>query len=312
MIGRGGNSKTALMEAACTILGDNAVIVPAGSFTTARRQNASSATPEINRAILGRLALISELASTDSLNIATIKSWSGGRDLYYFRYLYDEGQEAIPQSKLVIASNVMPMFSGSIDNAAVDRLTAIPHTSRWSHGAPTTETEQYRQRHFVMDTRFHESINTLAVGILYMMKNSFTSYAEQGLTNKPPAVQLMTRKYWIDTDIFYQFITDTIEYAYTADGGPDMTQVLTLQQLYNIFTGYYTSRKPSGRVPAMYAFKEELEKRIGPSYSSRWYAIKVKSVDQTQSQLNELAKPASLPTKVNDVVLDNTSQLLYA
>ena len=307
-IGKGNNSKSMILLMLKEVLQEDCVNIPAGAFSSKKRGNAGSATPEINRAFDAKFAAVVELGPYDFIDGQEIKSWTGN-DNKYRRRMYSEAEESVPLSKLAFFANIMPPFSGGIDAALIDRPVIIPHTGRWKTNAPESEKEQLLRREFPLDRRFSKKIPEMAPAFLFLMRKKYSKYVKEGLELKPNIAKIATDNYWIEADSYANFISEYFQAVRNDDGEPDMESVIKVSKAYSEFQLYWDKTKPGKNPPTLNTFKTEISKRIGSVYNNKWYGAELVKQHSVDGQMPKAVVVKKYDSLICDIFGEQT--LLY-
>jgi hypothetical protein len=137
-------------------------------------------------------------------------------------------------------------------------------------------------RTFKIDPFFEAKIPELAKGLLWIIVQYYTHYAEEGL-QFPPIVQEYIKKHWEDNDFYLQFIAEKVQYAYK-DGDKkeiDSDICLSASDIYQEFSRWFKIYYPGMAVPSLAQMKADLTMsgRLGPQAKrGHWIGIKLKAL----------------------------------
>jgi len=189
------NGKGTLMESILQVVGDYGKAVRPETITQKRNPDSQAPSEDIARLVGVRLANISEPSRGLVLNAAQVKSMTGN-DTQNARFLHENSFDFIPQYKLYINTNYLPVIT---DMTVFDsnRLYIIPfyrHFEEWEQDR-TLKTE------FRKPEVQSAILNWLIEGFRLLQRDGF---------GKPTAVTDAVRDYRHDSDKITQFADERL------------------------------------------------------------------------------------------------------
>lgn len=292
--GDGNNSKSMITKLFEQTFGDYCKNLPI-EILTERKNNSSSASPELARCANARIAFLAEPEDHIRMNKGTIKRFTGG-DSFFARMLNDNGGDIKSNFKLILMCNKVPEIANG-DNATKNRTKLIPFLSTWKDEAPEDEETQMKERIFKKDTSFENNIINFTAPFLYLIVDYFNKYCVDGL-NTPSLVEKHTEQYWRDNDIYSQFIADTI---ITTDNIYDK---LTIRQIYEKFKDWYRESFPNSKIPSLNDVKPRFIEKFGKINGSSWFGLKFIDDDECGNDLTaSLLKSSDVRKSTNPKII---------
>lgn len=232
--GTGANSKSKLIELVQMALGDYAGTLPI-SLLTQKRAASGTATPEMAMTKGKRFCVFNEPEETDKIRVGLMKELTGG-DKLMARQLFKEPVEFKPQFKLLLACNKLP-YIPSTDGGTWRRLRVVQFGSKFVDN-PKAPNEFKKDEYLALK---FENWKTSLMSILI---NTFAEYKIKGLV-EPKEVTKFTNKYQESSDVYLEFLNESIENTGKKD------DYLTINALYSLFRSWfkegYSDRKPPGK-----------------------------------------------------------------
>ena len=303
--GSGDNGKSMTFALLETTFGDYCFKFPRELFVTGKTNTSAGARPELARVRGKRLAVISEIAKTDTLNIGILKELTGN-DSFFARGLYEKGTEIKPMFTLILQCNEPPHVPGH-DEATWNRIRVLDFKSKFvlpkhraKYPVPDDPTEQMRIRRFKADLGLQKKLPDIAVALLSVLFERFKDYKKRGL-KEPQDVILSTELYRSMNDIYLQFIKEKVEIVTYPENTPDKQKnFLKLQDLHAEFIAWYQennssySKEKFNKITLLHEFS----KKFGPydkvGRIPGWYGYKIIDdidsgiVDDKQKKLGDL------------------------
>jgi P4 family phage/plasmid primase-like protien len=273
LTGKGNNSKSMLKKLFDSAFGSYIITIPTGVFTG--NKGAGGPEPAIARSRACHIAFSQEPEMDGSFKGGTIKEFTGG-DKFYVRNLFTEGGEIDPMFTLMLMCNTIPIILDS-GSAMKKRMVVLPFLSYWSENAPKNIDEQFKQRHFPMDTLFDKQIPEMAPAFLYFLIKMYGAYRKEGMYPEPAIIKKYTDTYWEENDVYYQFVKENIEKAVKSDGKTDDTAILSLTAVYTRFKDWHKEAFGNLKVPDRQIFKNEFENRTTKCLNRNFYGIRLKN-----------------------------------
>ena len=265
--GEGDNGKSITQMFFEKMLGEYAIKLPT-SLIIGKRTQSSQACPELARAGNGvRWAILQEPGGKDNINIGILKELSGN-DSFFARGLHQGGGEITPMFKLIVICNEPPCISYS-DKATWNRIRVIPFESTFNKNAPDTWEEQLRQKHFPVDTNFHEKIPNLIKPFAWILLN----HRKKGIVKlvEPEKVLIATNSYRKKNDSYQQFIDECII--------EDKKGTVNLAELYNRFKDWFKESFPGQTLPNKSEVKEYYTKLWGDQVRGFWRGKRLSTLE---------------------------------
>ena len=254
MTGVGDNGKSITIELKELAFGQYAIKLPT-SLITGKRTQSSGATPELERMIGVRFAVLQEPDNKDVINIGMLKELTGN-DSMYVRGLYKEGKEVKPMFKLVLVCNKLPRLPCD-DPATWNRIRVLEFESRFPKNAsevPKTFEEQIKKKVFPRDENMSEKLNYMKYPFMWMLTQEYKRLQSLKVREPDPDVVMKaTLIYRENNDIFFQFVRE----KYVSDPS-DKDAVLTVPVIYEVFKHWFRDSFPNLKVPTKNELKEDL------------------------------------------------------
>lgn len=272
--GLGDNSKSMLIKLFECIFGPYCIKIPIAMAGEGGRSNPNGPSPAIARAKSTRLCILEEPDDDEELKEGILKHLSGS-DSFFARLLKKNGGDIKPLFKLILACNNPPRVNRG--KAIENRWRIFPFLSTWVDDPEEAKRQYGHDRFFKLDPMFDRKIARFAPAMLWIMVQYYPIYIAEGVRKTPEIVQKHTKKYWEETDTYFQYIADNVEVAVTKEGYKDESQKLNVNQLYSSFKIWYKNAYPrSKNMPNMPKFKKELSTRCGNSSDGYWSGLKLK------------------------------------
>jgi P4 family phage/plasmid primase-like protien len=243
--GKGGNGKSKLIELFELAFGQYCVKLPV-SLLTQKRGASGAACPELARTKGARFASMQEPDENERLNIGLMKEVSGG-DVRCVRALYKEPVEFKPQFKLALCCNHLPKVPPD-DDGTWRRIRVVEFIAKFTDTPDPTKPYEHPK-----DYQLDEKIVRWKEGFLFILLQYYEKYKTDGIT-EPEEVKQATRDYQRMSDIYVEFIDDTIV--------KDQTSIIKLDDTYGHFKVWYRLSF-DGKCPSRRDFKIGMEKKFG-------------------------------------------------
>lgn len=188
------NGKGTFVSTLMYLLGDYAKTLPAESITKKNiNAGGGGASPDIARLKGARLASVNEFERNSALNVALVKSFTGG-DTQTARELYKENFDFVPQFKILINTNFLPTMSDdSIFKS--DRLHLVEFTQHFD--------ENNRDEHL------KEKLQTEISGIFNLFVMGYRELQESGW-EVPEASKMLVQEYELKSNNVKQFASENL------------------------------------------------------------------------------------------------------
>lgn len=293
----GNGGKSMLAKTIQYIFGSYFIDFPTSLLTSGNGKNSSGPSPELAQAQNARGAILSEPDDRDAMKGGVIKRITGG-DRIFTRALHDNGGSMELTFKTIMICNRIPDIV-NVDKALINRFVIMPFLGIWNDTAPEKEEDQFRLRNFKVDPFFENKIPDLAKGLLWIIVQYYSYYAEEGL-NFPTIVREYIKKHWEDNDYYLQFISEKIIYAYKDVDKKeiDSDACLSSSDIYPTFLRWFRDYYPGLSVPTMAQMKADLcmSGRLGPQAKrGNWIGIRVKmTIPELPGGISSPPNPASI------------------
>jgi len=209
MTGIGDNGKSITIELKELAYGQYAIKLPT-SLITGKRTQSSGATPELERMIGVRFAVLQEPDNKDVINIGMLKELTGN-DSMYVRGLYSTGRDIKPMFKLVLVCNKLPRLPCD-DPATRNRIRVMEFQSRFPKNAkevPKTYEEQVKAKIFPRDEHFSEKLPYMKQAFMWILMQEYKKISKERVRKPDPDIVMQaTMIYRENNDIFYQFVNE--------------------------------------------------------------------------------------------------------
>jgi len=288
MTGVGDNGKSITIELKELAFGQYAIKLPT-SLITGKRTQSSGATPELERMIGVRFAVLQEPDNKDVINIGMLKELTGN-DSMYVRGLYKEGKEVKPMFKLVLVCNKLPRLPCD-DPATWNRIRVLEFESRFPKNAsevPKTFEEQIKKKVFPRDESMSEKLNYMKYAFMWMLTQEYKRLQSLKIREPDPEeVMKATLIYRENNDIFFQFVREKFVFD-----PKDKDAVLSISVIYEIFKDWFRSSFPNLKVPTKNELKEDLLLRWRDSVTSdgKFINYREKSAQEIEKKDDDIAR----------------------
>ena len=177
------------------------------SLLTKKKSSASNATPELANKLGKRLVVMQEPEEDDKIQAGSMKSLSGG-DTIVSRPLYKDEVKYVPQFKLVLVCNNLPVITVS-DGGTWRRIKVIPFDSEFVEKL----SKPSKPNQFLIDKKVEEKIKTWHQAFAWLLlKKYYVMYKNNNFTFKEPEeVQMSTKEYQNDSNYLNEFISESYE-----------------------------------------------------------------------------------------------------
>lgn len=293
--GEGDNAKSVTFNILETVFGEYCIKFPREMFILGHGNSSGAARPELSRVRGRRLAVVQEIAKTETINIGVLKELTGN-DSFFARGLWEGGGDIKPMFTLMMPCNEMPKVPGH-DAATWNRIRVLDYECRFvkpadiqKYPVPESEEEQFKMKRFKADVDFVKKIPDIASALLWYLFERFKVYRKRGLI-EPPEVRAATESYHALNDVFLQFMKDRIEE--TDEEGA----FLPVADLHTEFNQWYAenyssySKDRHNRASLVYEFNKRFRKH--PEQQGRvkgWtgYRILMEKDDPTTARTRKL------------------------
>lgn len=271
--GNGNNAKSMIVKLLFAAWGQYYIKVPTSLFTE-KKPKSNQAQPELIRAIGARCILAQEPSDEEILQKGVVKEQTGG-DSQTYRGLYKENVDATATHRVVLMANGIPSIPNA-DKAIYIRLLVLPFLSVWDSDAPTSVSEQYANRHFLINDQFGDRIKDLAPAFFWLIVKWFAVYAKERLVPSEE-IKKATKKYWDESDVYQNYFNDRISQPVRID--KDGNQVvdtsisISFSVLYSDFKVWYMDMFPGGFIPKSTIARTSFVVHLGELVNGHWYGF---------------------------------------
>jgi P4 family phage/plasmid primase-like protien len=278
--GRGNNAKSVMKLLLQKMFGPYFVDIP-NSVLVGSKPKSGQACPELARAGNGvRMAVTQELSKNESLNVGSMKEFSGN-DSMYLRSLYSVGGEMTPLYKIIMITNELPALTAN-DPAAWNRIRVIPFESTFTDHPPADEEEQFRTKTFWKDENFDEKIPSMLEPLFWILVKRLPTL--KNTIKEPAKVKEATRKYQRSQDVHAQFIDEKII--------EDESKTITLMDFYVSFRDWFRQSFPGKQsMDKNDCYDYLLDAWGNPENGFRWkgYRLRTEKDDVIDGKVEEVA-----------------------
>lgn len=266
--GVGSNGKGSLINLLDKTLGSYYGTVPP-TFLTVKRGSSSQATPELADKFGTRLLTTQEPEGDDRINTGFMKN-ATGQDKILARPLYGDPFYYVPQFKLLMACNRLPNIPEGGDGGVWRRVRVIDFSQKFVD-KPNAPNEHAK------DKDLHEKMPTWTQGLAWLLLNVyFPIYKKcKDIDEITPAVVFQaTDKYQKDTNVYMEFISETIVF--------DEAESMDKSDLWGYFKHWHSSSYEGVKIPLPKKFFSYLENNNFKIKASVVKGIKLKNQNEVQ------------------------------
>lgn len=294
--GFGHNAKSINLEILKQTLGDYMKSLPTSILINKRTQS-SGCTPETSSLNGVRLVIVQETSGDDRINDGVLKEFTGN-DTMYSRGLFKEGKNFTPFFKFLLICNLLPKLENN-DPAIWARVRVLFHESRFSTDekiVPNTVEEQFKKKIFPCDLSFNEKIPLMIKPFMWIIWNKYLDTQRNGFMKEPVKVVEATSNYKKINDFYLQFCDEKIIKVCKVDGCKHeknkcnhKNSVLLLNEVYQVFKGWYDDTYPSSRhnIPPKETAKGEFINKLGTliTPSNKWYGYRLRTKEDDDEDI---------------------------
>lgn len=204
----GDAGKSACLKIIEKVWGDYSITLQRERFVVQSNKNAGGAAPDIANARNKRLGSVKELSKDETLDIGSLKLFSGSDDVQV-RTLYDKGGDMQILLTMILMMNKLPPIPPG-DKPTWNRLRVIPFESIFNDDAPSDPREQWIKKHFKPDKDIKQKLEKLKDAFYWVFLQYFKIYQTEGLYPLPEKVKVATQNYRESNDIFEQFLKSSL------------------------------------------------------------------------------------------------------
>ena len=204
----GDAGKSACLKIIESVWGDYSITLQRERFIVSSNKSAGAAAPDIANARNKRMGSVKELSKDETLDIGSLKLFSGSDDVQV-RTLYKEGGDMQILLTMILMMNKLPPIPPG-DKPTWNRLRVIPFESIFNDEAPSDLREQWLRKHFKPDKDIKLKLAKLKDAFYWVFLQYFKVYQSEGLYPLPEKVKVATQNYRESNDIFEQFLKSTV------------------------------------------------------------------------------------------------------
>jgi P4 family phage/plasmid primase-like protien len=269
-LGSGSNGKSKLVELMAKVLGEYKGVVPI-TLISQKRNTIGSTSSEVYELIGKRYAVIQEPTEGDVINEGIMKEITGG-DPIQCRALFQNSVTFIPQFKLVVCANKLPIIKAT-DDGTWRRVKVIDFVSKFTDNPykdPNFPVEDYPYQFklYKIDERFDE----WAPVMLSMLVD--VAFRTQGAVSKCTEVSASSMRYRQSQDVYLDFINACLIIHDTAQ--PTKLKISVVNQT---FKDWYSSNHSNSKNPPLKDLKDYLIKKFGAYPKDGWGRLSLNEVE---------------------------------
>lgn len=271
-LGSGSNGKSKLVELMARVLGEYKGVVPI-TLISQKRNSIGSTSSEVYELIGKRYAVIQEPTEGDIINEGIMKEITGG-DPIQCRALFQNSVTFIPQFKLVVCANKLPIIKAT-DDGTWRRIKVIDFVSKFTDNPykdPNFPVEDYPYQFklYKIDERFDD----WAPIMLSMLVN--VAFRTQGAVCKCVEVSASSMRYRQSQDVYLDFINACLIVHEMPQ--PSKLKISVINQT---FKDWYSSNHSNSKTPPLKDLKDYLIKKFGPYPKDGWGRL---SLNETETE----------------------------
>ena len=261
--GTGANGKGRILKLVIDAFGDYACTIPV-SLLTRPRGDADSASPALAKTKGKRCCAFQEPENDDKIYIGHMKNLTGG-DKLQARSLYADPVEFYPQFKTILACNKLPDVPYA-DPAVWRRIRVVPFESKFVDN-PNPDNPNERKKINNID----DLIDGWKSEFMSIIIEKYKLYIVEGVV-EPPQVLVQTNHYQNATDVYLEFIKETIV-ATSNDN-----DWVTFEELWEDFKKWFKDSNREGmKKPLKPEIRSELEGRLGKCCKNKFYGYRYRT-----------------------------------
>jgi P4 family phage/plasmid primase-like protien len=258
--GCGGNGKSKLIELFENAFGDYCGNMSV-TLITQKRPASNACTPELLKNKGKRFITLQEPDEDEKIHVGAMKELSGG-DKIQARGLHKDPIEFKPQWKIVMTSNVLPEVSAN-DRGTWRRIRVTEFISRFVEQEDLDADIPYQ---FPIDYDLSTKLKEWPEAFMSILIKEYAKYKVTGLV-EPEEVKVNTKAYKQESDIFMQFMNETIE--------KDVGSQIMVDDGYFMFREWYKTSGSTAKIPQKKDFIKNMNSKYGKVNSKNiWKGIK--------------------------------------
>ena len=258
--GCGGNGKSKLIELFENAFGDYCGNMPV-TLITQKRPQSNACTPELVKNKGKRFITLQEPDEDEKIHVGAMKELSGG-DKIQARGLHKDPIEFKPQWTVVMTSNVLPEVTSN-DRGTWRRLRVTEFISRFVDPEDLDPDIPYQ---FPIDYDLSTKLKEWPEAFMSILIKEYAKYKKTGLV-EPEEVKINTKAYKQESDVFMQFMNESIS--------KDVTCQIFVDDAYFLFREWYKTSGSTNSVPQKKDFIKNVNSKYGKVNSKNyWKGIK--------------------------------------
>ena len=258
--GCGGNGKSKLIELFENAFGDYCGNMPV-TLITGKRASSNACTPELVKNKGKRFITLQEPEENETINVGAMKELTGG-DKIQARGLFKDPIEFKPQWTPIMTCNVLPPMSGN-DNGVWRRTRVSEFIARFVDPEDLDEDIPYQ---FPIDYDLSTKLKEWPEAFMSILIREYTKYKVTGLI-ECDEVKVNTKAYKQDSDVFLQFMNETIE--------KDVSSQIFVTDGYFLFKEWYKTTGANSNIPQKKEFIKNMNNKYGKHNSKNyWKGVK--------------------------------------
>lgn len=219
--GSGANSKSVSVNFLQRTLGDYA-----GTFKstvlTMKRGDPGGATPYMADKRGKRFVVINEPEGDDKINVGCMKELSGG-DKVTARKLYADEITFYPQFKMILVCNKLPQIPAT-DGGTWRRIRVTPWESQFLDHDKKIENPK---KQFYKDFTLEDRMESWSSAFMWLLLKKYYPMYKKGKVKEPKKVTEHTEKYQRDSDLFHEYIDNSLNVTKKKEDYESLSVVFT-------------------------------------------------------------------------------------
>jgi P4 family phage/plasmid primase-like protien len=256
-IGAGSNGKSKIIDLLTETLGQYAGSLPPGILTS-KDNSPNGATPYLADKRGKRFLIIQEPEGDSTIQVGKMKGLTGG-DKVPARKLFGDPFEYTPQFKMILVCNKLPKIP-SDDNGTWRRIRVTRFDSKFVKNFADVNEEKHR---YLADLSIDgEKLKEWAPAFMWMLIHTYyvkyiKPLEDGGGLNEPEEVRQYTEKYRKESDVFFEFLNQTINVT------GNINDSEKTQSLFNQFKEWYRDNYNQATKLAKKDLEEYLDEKRG-------------------------------------------------
>lgn len=258
--GCGGNGKSKLIELFEYCFGDYCGNMSV-TLITQKRPASNACTPELLKNKGKRFVTLQEPDEDEKIHVGAMKELTGG-DKIQARGLHKDPIEFKPQWTVVMTSNVLPEVSAN-DRGTWRRIRVTEFISRFVEKEDLDDDIPYQ---FPIDYDLSTKLKQWPEVFMSILVKEYKEYKKTGLV-EPEEVKINTKAYKQESDIFMQFMNESIE--------KEVSSQIFVDDGYFLFREWYKTSGSTAKIPQKKDFIKNINSKYGKANSKNyWRGIK--------------------------------------